>query len=75
MMVGIYPVPDEINILWSSGEYNNIMNLKMILPNFVVLDGWMLNGDELIDPIGNRKKITTVLFTQYGNVFWDLRMV
>ena len=68
MMVGIYPVPDEINILWSSGEYNNNHESKDDFTNFVVLDGWMLNGDELIDPIGNRKRITTVLFTQYGNV-------
>ena len=69
MMVGIYPVPDEINILWSSGEYNKYYESNDDFTNFVVLDGWMLNGDELIDPIGNRKKITTVLFTQYGNVF------
>ena len=68
-MVGIYPVPDEINILWSSGEYNKYHESNDDFTNFVVLDGWMLNGDELIDPIGNRKKITTVLFTQYGNVF------
>jgi len=68
MMVGIYPVPDEINILWSSGEYNKNNQLNEDFTNFVVLDGWMLNGDELIDPIGNRKKITTVLHTQYGNV-------
>ena len=68
-MVGIYPVPDEINILWSSGEYNQYHESNDDFSNFVVLDGWMLNGDELIDPIGNRKKITTVLFTQYENVF------
>ena len=68
MMVGIYPVPDEINILWSSGEYNKYHESNDDFTNFVVLDGWMLNGDELIDPIGNRKRITTVLFTQYGNV-------
>jgi len=68
MMVGVYPVPDEINILWSSGEYNKYYEPNDDFTNFVVLDGWMLNGDELIDPIGNRKRITTVLFTQYGNV-------
>ena len=68
MMVGVYPVPDEINILWSSGEYNKYYETNDDFTNFVVLDGWMLNGDELIDPIGNRKRITTVLFTQYGNV-------
>ncbi len=69
MMVGIYPVPDEINILWSSGEYNKYYETNDDFTNFVVLDGWMLNGNELIDPIGNRKNITSVLFTQYGNVF------
>ena len=69
IMVGIYPVPDEINILWSSGEYDKDYQSNDNFTNFVVLDGWMLNGNELIDPIGNRKKITTVLFTQFGNVF------
>ena len=69
MMVGIYPMPDEINIQWSSGEYSKYHKSNDDFTNFVVLDGWMLNGDELIDPIGNRKKITTVLFTEFGNVF------
>ena len=69
IMVGIYPFPDEINILWSSGEFDKDHQSNDNFTNFVVLDGWMLNGNELIDPIGNRKKITTVLFTQFGNVF------
>ena len=69
ILVGMYPVPDELNILWSSGKYNKNHQFNDDFTNFVVLDGWMLNGDELIDPIGNRKKITTVFFTQYGNVF------
>ena len=69
IMVGIYPVPDEVNILWSSGAFHKDHQSNDNFTNFVVLDGWMLNGNELIDPIGNRKKITTVFFTQFGNVF------
>jgi len=69
MMVGIYPIPDEFNIRWSSGEYNIDHQYNDDFTDFVVLDGWMLNGNELIDPNGNRKKINTVLFTQHQNVF------
>ena len=75
MMVGIYPVPDEINILWSSGEYNKYHESNDDFTNFVVLDGWMLNGDELIDPIGNRKKSLRYYLLNTEMFFWDLRMV
>ncbi len=69
IMVGIYPIPDELNILWSSGEYRKEHKSSNDFTNFVVLDGWILNGNELIAPNGNRENVTTVLFTQYGNVF------
>ena len=68
-MIGIYPIPDEFNIIWSSGNYNKDLQFDDDFTNFVVLDGWMFNGDDLIDPFGNRKKITTVFFAQHGNVF------
>ena len=69
MMVGIYPVPDELNIQWSSGQYSADDQSSDKFMDFVVLEGWMFNGNELIDRNGNRRKITTVLFTQLGNIF------
>ena len=69
IMIGIYPIPDELNIDWSSGEYNGESQLKQIFTNYRVLDGWMLNGDEFIDRIGRRRKITTGFIGQHGNVY------
>ncbi|MFL3007745.1 MAG: hypothetical protein ACJZ10_07065, partial [Candidatus Neomarinimicrobiota bacterium] len=68
-MVGIYPVPDELNIEWSSGQYTADDQSSNKFTDFAVLEGWMFNGNELIDRNGIRRKITTLLFTQHGNVF------
>jgi len=69
MVVGVYPFPDELSIQWSSGQYNADDQYKDNFTDFVILDGWMFNGDELIDRNGNRKKITTVFSTQHGNIY------
>ena len=70
IMIGIYPMPDEINIEWSSGEdYIGNNQLTNIFQNYTFLDGWILNGDELIDRIGRSMNITTSFIGQHGNVY------
>ena len=40
-MVGIYPVPDEIKINWSSGEYDLEKDDHISFTNFNIFDGWL----------------------------------
>ncbi|MBT6413032.1 MAG: hypothetical protein HOK12_01590 [Candidatus Marinimicrobia bacterium] len=68
-LIGIYPVPDELNISWSSGEYKGDLDLHEIFMNYIAMDGWLLNGDELIDELGRRIRISTGLIAQHGNIF------
>ena len=68
-LIGIYPSPDELSIEWSSGPYNGQSDLHEIYMNYAVMDGWILNGDELIDRLGRRVKITTGILGRHGNVF------
>ena len=68
-MVGIYPIPDELSIEWSSGEYRSDQKFDKDFTDFIILDGWIFNGNELIDQNGSRKKITSVFFSQYGNIY------
>ncbi len=67
---GIYPNPDELNIEWSSGPYNGDYKSKEVLNNYSILDGWIYNGDELIDNLGRRSTITTIFFGNHGNIFF-----
>ena len=56
-MVGIYPIPDELSIEWSSGEYRSDQQFDKDFTDFIILDGWIFNGNELIDQNGSRKKL------------------
>ena len=68
-LIGIYPSPDEISIQWSSGPYTGQSDLNEIFMNYSVMDGWILNGDDLIDRLGRRIPITTGFIGRHGNVF------
>ena len=68
-LIGVYPTPDELDIMWSSGRYTGQPDLKKIFMNYNAMDGWIMNGDEFIDPLGRRVEITTGLIANHGNVF------
>ena len=68
-MIGIYPVPDEIDIIWSSGEYNPDQRYNEVFTDYTILDGWAFSGDDLINRNGSRTKITSIFSSQYGNIY------
>ena len=68
-LIGIYPSPDELNINWSSGQYAGQSSIKEILMNYHILDGWTLNGDQLLDRLGRISTISTGFIGNHGNVF------
>ena len=53
-LAGIFPVPDELNIKWSSGKYSQELEVKNIVENYTLMSGWMLSGTKIIDNYGFR---------------------
>ena len=70
MMVGIYPMPDEFEVKWSSGPYGGERILREKFESYNLLDGWIFNGDELIDRLGRRANISTGFIGNHGNIFF-----
>ena len=68
-LIGIYPSPDELDIEWSSGKYTGQSDIKEILLNYHIFDGWTLNGDQLLDRLGRISTISTGFIGNHGNVF------
>ena len=69
-LIGIYPNPDEFEIRWSSGPYMGEKSLSDILGTYNIIDGWIFNGNELIDRLGRRTSITTGYIGSHGNIFF-----
>ena len=69
-MIGIYPNPDEFEIEWSSGPYTGEKTLSEILGTYTIIDGWIFNGNELIDRLGRRTSISTGYIGNHGNIFF-----
>jgi len=67
-LVGIFPMPDELNIDWSSEPYQGQPGLKKIFMDYTVMDGWILNGDQFIDYLGRNVEISTGMVGRHGNV-------
>jgi len=68
-LVGIFPVPDEIEIEWSSGRYIGQQELHSIFSTYDVMDGWIIHGNEFVDPLGRRVNINTGLIGKHNTVF------
>ena len=66
-LAGIFPVPDELNIRWSSGEYSQELEVKNIVENYTLMSGWMLSGTKIIDSYGRYINITTGLIGKYND--------
>ena len=45
-------MPDEINIVWSSGKYNEQPEIASVLNDYALMSGWMASGSKLIDGYG-----------------------
>ena len=70
ILVGIYPNPDELSIKWSSGRYRKDQFSSEIFLNYSIMDGYVFNGDELIDNIGRRIKISSFYTGSHGNIYF-----
>ena len=68
-LIGVYSKPDEISIKWSSGPYFKEKKIADIFLNYSFSDGWLLSGNDLIDNLGRRTRITTGFIGKHGNIY------
>ena len=70
ILAGIYPMPDEINIKWSSDQYlTNDNKISKILNNYTIMSGWMISGSQFIDNYGRYIDITSGLIGANNDVW------
>ncbi len=68
IVLGLLPVPDEYNIIWSSKK-ERILEIPNTLKNYVVMDGWILNYNQFIDPFGKIVEPSTYYFSKNNKVY------
>ena len=68
--IGVFPIPDELNISWSSGTYIEDKKSSNILINYSLMDGYIYNGGELIDNLGRRVQIRSFFYGEHDNIYF-----
>ncbi len=69
ILAGIYPMPDEMGIKWSSDEYLANSDVDEVLNNYTIMSGWMVSGNQLIDNYGRYIDITSGLIGSNNDVW------
>ncbi len=69
ILLSIQPVPDdEADIRWSSINAP-LTNIPANYENYLALNGWILNANYFISPLGEFSKITTYLIENSNNIW------
>ena len=69
ILAGIYPMPDELNIKWSSGPYSMQNEVSDVVNNYTIMSGWMVSGSQFIDNYGRYIDITSGLVGSHNDVW------
>jgi ligand-binding sensor domain-containing protein len=68
ILLGILLSPAEQEIVWSS-HFEPLVTVPVELQNYHVMDNWILNLNQLIDPEGQIINITTYFWDNNGNAW------
>lgn len=68
IVMGLLPLPDEEGIVWSS-KREQFLEIPNTLKNYVVMDGWVINYNQFIDPFGKIVEPTTFYFGKNNEVY------
>jgi len=68
IVMGLLPLPDEDNVIWSS-KRERFLEIPNALKNYVVMDGWIMNNNQFIDPFGKIVEPTTFYFGKNSDVY------
>ncbi len=69
ILLGVMLNPDEKNIVWSSPPFDESWTTSNFLDTYSVMDGWLLNLDEVVSPQGKQLRITTIYEGQFGDIW------
>ena len=62
-------MPDEINIVWSGGQYNEQLEIASLLNDYALMSAGMASGSKLIDGYGRYIDITSGLIGKHNDVW------
>jgi ligand-binding sensor domain-containing protein len=68
IVMGLLPLQDEDDVIWSS-KRERILEIPNTLKNYVVIDGWIMNNNQFIDPFGEIVEPTTFYFGKNSDVY------
>lgn len=71
IVMGLLPLPDEEGIIWSS-KIERYLEIPNTLKNYVVMDGWVINYNQFINPFGEIVEPTTFYFGRNSEVYIGL---
>lgn len=71
IVMGLLPLPDEDDIIWSS-KRERFLEIPNTIKNYVVMDGWVINYNQFIDPFGEIIEPTTFYFGRNNEVYIGL---
>ncbi len=69
IFLGSFPFPDEMGINWSSGPIRYAEGIDDLLMEYTVMDGWLLNLNTFISPVGKPVRATSI-YKGSTNTLW-----
>ena len=69
ILLSIMSFPDEEDINWSASFSPGKVVLPEPFDNYSMMDGWIYNNGEMIDPHGRDKFITVFYSARYGDIW------
>ena len=67
--LGSFSFPDEMEINWSSGPIRYAEGIDDLLMEYTVMDGWLLNLNTFISPVGKPVRATSI-YRGSTNTLW-----
>ncbi len=71
IVMGLLPFPDEDEIIWSS-ERERYLEIPNSLKNYIIMDGWIINDNQFIDPFGKIVIPATFYFGRNNEVYFGM---
>ncbi|MCJ7802617.1 MAG: hypothetical protein MUP82_09715, partial [Candidatus Marinimicrobia bacterium] len=71
IVMGLLPLPDEDDVIWSS-KRERFLEIPSALKYYAVVDGWIINNNQFIDPFGKIIEPTTFYFGKNSDVYFGM---
>ncbi len=68
IVMGLLPLPDEDDIIWSS-KRERYLEIPNTLKNYIIMNGWIMNYNQFIDPFGMIVVPTTFYYGRNSEVY------